>query len=241
MADETESPRGDDVRWGRLLREQLPRHPAPARLRAAIVQGAGRDRSGRRWTGVWVAPAAAALAAAMVTILVIAPSLLTTTGASGDAVRLVADAVISEHARTTLWGEPAPDVVPGALPRAMEASGVELNWVFTGDDRIRLINAQPTYLQGRRGIELAYRDTDGHTVTYLVLPAGNLALPDRGRVQIDRWRPLLRKENGFSLIIWKQRDLLCVLVSDLVSDTDLEKLKEYFVKVRSSTEPYVVY
>jgi hypothetical protein len=32
-----------------------------------------------------------------------------------------------------------------------------------------------------------------------------------------------------------------VLVSDLVSDGDLAKLKEYFVKVRSSTEPYAVY
>ena len=48
-------------------------------------------------------------------------------------------------------------------------------------------------------------------------------------------------ESGFSLIIWKQQNLLCVLVSDLVSDADLAKFKEYFVKVRSSTEPYAVY
>jgi len=66
-------------------------------------------------------------------------------------------------------------------------------------------------------------------------------LPERGRVQIDRWRPLVRKEGGFSLIIWKQQELLCVLVSDLVSDGDLAKLKQYFVKVRSSTEPHAVY
>ena len=67
------------------------------------------------------------------------------------------------------------------------------------------------------------------------------ALPERGRVQVDRWRPLIRMESGFSLIIWKQQNLLCVLVSDLVSDADLAKFKEYFVKVRSSTEPYAVY
>ncbi len=58
-------------------------------------------------------------------------------------------------------------MVPAVLPRAMEESGVALNWVFTGDDEIQLINAQPTYLEGRRGIELAYQDADGHTVTYL--------------------------------------------------------------------------
>ncbi len=59
-------------------------------------------------------------------------------------------------------------------------------------------------------------------------------------MQIDRWRPLVRKESGFSMIMWKQQGLLCVLVSDLVSDDDLGKLKEYFVKVRSSTEPYAI-
>jgi hypothetical protein len=41
--------------------------------------------------------------------------------------------------------------------------------------------------------------------------------------------------------MWRQQGLLCVLASDLVSDEDLTRFKEYFVKVRSSTEPYVVY
>ena len=34
------------------------------------------------------------------------------------------------------------------------------------------------------------------------------------------------------MIMWKQQGLLCVLISDLVSDDDVGKLKEYFVKVR---------
>jgi hypothetical protein len=176
---------------------------------------------------------------ALVMLLWLAPSLPTTT--TGDPLRILAYAVISEHARAILWGESRSDVVPAVLPRAMEESGVALSWVFTGDDTIRLVNAQPTYLDGRRGIELDYRDVDGHTVTYVILPAGAITLPDRGRVRIDRWRPLVRTEGGFSLIIWNQQNLLCVLVSDLVSDADLAKFKEYFVKVRSSTEPYAVY
>jgi len=235
MADEMTDQDEDDRLMGRLLRERLPRYPAPALLRATLVQaGSGRDRAAR-----WIAPAAAALAMAMVMLLWIAPLLPTTT--AGDPVRLLERAVLGEHARIILWGESRPDVVPAALPRAMEESGVALNWVFTGDEKIQLLNARATYLEGRRAIELAYQDADGHTVTYLVLPAGALALPERGRVQIDRWRPLVRKEGGFSLIIWKQQELLCVLVSDLVSDGDLAKLKQYFVKVRSSTEPHAVY
>jgi len=239
MADEMEDRYGDDARLGRLLKERLPRYPPPPRLRAAIIEAATREAPRRGWGALWMPPAAAAVATALIMLLWIAPSLPTTT--AGDPIRMLAQVVISEHARTILWGESRPDVVPAALPRAMEESGVALNWVFTGDDRIQLVNAHATYLEGRRGIELTYRDADGHAVTYVILPAGTLALPARGRVQVDRWRPLIRTEGGFSLIIWKQQNLLCVLVSDLVSDTDLAKFKEYFVKVRSSTEPYAVY
>lgn len=238
MSDEIDAHSLDDARLGRLLREQLPRHRAPAHLRAAIVTAVTVPRR-TPWVWRWAAPVASALATAMIMILWIAPSLPT---ASSDPIRLLANAMISEQARAIWWGEPRGDVVPTALPRAMEQSGVALNWVFAGDDAIQLVNAHATYLDGRRGIELSYRDADGHTVTYVALLASGIALPsERGRVQIDRWRPLVRKENGFSFIIWKQQELLCVLVADLVSDADLSKLKDYFVKVRSSTEPYIAY
>jgi anti-sigma factor RsiW len=239
MPDERLDRHGDDdAGMGRLLRERLPRHPPPAHLRAAIVAAVAQTTPRRRWASWLLPPLASAFATALIMILAIAPLLPPSTPA--DPLRLVSQAVVSEHARSILWGETRGDVVPAALPRAMQEGGVEFNWVFTGDDRIQLVNAQPTYVDGRRGVELDYRDADGHTITYIVLSARTLALPERGRVQIDRWRPLVRSEGGFSLIIWKQQELLCVLVADLVSDADLSRLKEYFVKVRSSTEPYAL-
>jgi len=239
MPREIEEPDRDDAETGRRLRERLPRHPASASFRSALMKTLAPRPARPAWQALWLAPAASALATAMVMLLWIAPSL--PSSALLDPLRPLTRAVVSEHARTVLWGESRPDVVPAVLPRAMDESGVSLNWVFTGDDRIQLVNAQPTYLEGRRGIELAYEDADGHAVTYLILPAPSLVLPERGRVQVDRWRPLVRTESGFTLLLWKQQGLLCVLVSDLVSDDDFGKLKEYFVKVRSSTEPYAVY
>ncbi len=238
MTNGTEDRYGDEE-LSRRLREQLPRYPASTSLRAAIVQALLPDTPRRPWWTLWLAPAVSSLATAMIAMLWIAPSLTATT--ASDPLQLVSRAVMSEHARNILWGESRHDVVPAALPRAMEESGVALNWVFTGDEDIQLINAKPTYLEGRRGIQLAYEDAHGHTVTYVILPAGKVVLPERGRVQVDRWRPLLRKENGFSLIVWRQQGLLCVMVSDLVSDDDLSRFKQYFVKIRSSTEPYAVY
>lgn len=229
----------DDGGMGRLLRERLPRHPAPPALRAAVVEALMPGSPRERWAWRWLPPAFSAVATALIMLLFLAPSLPSAPGA--DPVHLVTRAVLAEYARSVFWGETRSDVVPVALPRAMEESGVALSWVFTGDEDIQLVNAKPTYLEGRRGIELAYRDAAGHTVTYIIVPGGSVTLPERGRVQIDRWRPVVRKENGFSLILWRQQGLLCVMVSDLVSDDDLSRFKQYFVKVRSSTEPYAVY
>jgi hypothetical protein len=239
MATERTEGQQDDGGVGRLLRERLTRHPAPAMLRAAVREALEPPAARQPWWMFWGAPAATAVATALVMLLWIAPSLPSAPGI--DPAQLVVRAVLAEHARNIFWGESRSDVVPAALPRAMEESGVALNWVFTGDDDIRLVNAKPTYLEGRRGIELTYQDTEGHTITYVIVPGGTVALPERGRVQIDRWRPVVRRENGFSLIMWRQQSLLCVMASDLVSDEDLGRFKEYFVKVRSSTEPYMVY
>jgi hypothetical protein len=234
MASDIDPLHGDHDDAARWLRTRLPRHAAPPGFRAALIEALAPPPR-RRWL-TWLSPAASAVAMALVMFLLLAPSL--PTPSAPDPLRPITRAVINEHAKTILWGEAQPDVVPARLPRAMDESGVSLSSVFAGDDQIQLVSAQPTYLEGRRGMELAYRDRDGHAVTYLIVPDPTLVLPDRPRVQIDRWRPVLRTENGFSLLIWKQQNLLCVLIADLVSDEDLGKLKDYFVKVRASSEPY---
>jgi len=239
MANEGMEQHEDDGGLGRLLRERLPRHPAPPVLRAAVLEALMPGRPRQPWWALWMPPAFSAVATALIMLLYLAPSLPTAPGA--DPVQFVTRAVLAEHARNVFWGETRADVVLAILPRAMEESGVALSWVFTGDEEIRLINAKPTYVEGRRGIELAYQDVAGHTVTYIIVPGGSVTLPERGRVQIDRWRPVVKRENGFSLIMWRQQGLLCVMASDLVSDEDLARFKQYFVKVRSSTEPYAVY
>jgi hypothetical protein len=227
-----------DADLARALRA-LPRHRAPGAFRVALAEALAPPPAPRRRFATWFTPALSALATAMVMLLWLVPALPPTP--APDPIRPLARAVINQHARAIWWGELRPDTLNVALPHAMHESGVALNWVFTGDDHIQLVNAQPVYLEGRRGMELAYHDAHGHTVTYLILPLPNLLLPERGRVQIDRWRPHVRKDSGFAMIMWKQRDLLCVLISDLVSDDDFGRLKEYFVKVRSSTDPYATY
>ncbi|HWN89966.1 MAG TPA: hypothetical protein VNQ15_01085, partial [Verrucomicrobiae bacterium] len=179
---------------GHLLRGALPRWPAPARLRRAVMEALNPVEARSR-PSLWLPPALAALAAAMVMVLWLAPALRRETG---DQIEYLSRAAISEHARAVLWSDTRPDLLPAALPRVMEESGVTLNWVFTGDDDLQLIGAVPVVVEGRRGMSLVYRDRDGHTVVYVIASGPIVAIPERGRVQIERWRPLLRKESdGF--------------------------------------------
>jgi hypothetical protein len=79
-------------------------------------------------------------------------------------------------------------------------------------------------------------------LTYVALPdAGQLTIPDPARVQIGRWRPALLRDSGFAAWVWKQKDVACFLVSDMVSADDVEKFKEYFTRVRATTEPVLAY
>jgi hypothetical protein len=218
----------------RRLQDELPRHRAPARLRATVLAGApGGGPAG------WVGPALAALGTALVLILTFVP-LLPRAAPSDPVVRLTR-AVVSEHARALLWGARTPDIIPAALPWLAQETGIELASVFTGDDEVAFIAAEPVYIDQRRGVALHYRDPDGHHLTYVVLPASGLTLPERFRMKIDRFRPALLHDSGFSVWVWKQGDLACFLVSDMVSEADAVRFKDYFVRVRVATEPVPAY
>ena len=230
MTNDIDGNGGDEV--GQLLRERLPRHQAPARLRVSVVDALDPPEPRRR-PSLWLAPALSALATAMVMVLWLAPAL---PRSSPDPMQRLSRAVMSEYARAVFMDDVDPGLVSTTLPRVMQESGVRLNWVFTGDQDIRLVNAQPAYLEGRRALALTYQDREGHSVSYVIAHGPSVAIPDRERVQIARWRPAVRTEDGLSLIVWRQSGLVCVMVSDLVSASDLGRFKEYFVKVRSSTE-----
>ncbi|HVQ78303.1 MAG TPA: hypothetical protein VMT79_22495 [Candidatus Binatia bacterium] len=230
---------GDDPIVTRLLREQLPRHPASPRLRAAMIEMIAPPPRARRW-GTWLAPALSALATAMIATLLIVPR-LAVIPPGVDSLSLLVHGAVAEQAHNMAWGQVQPDVAPAILTRAMEESGIPLTWVFMGDPELRFVNARATLVERHRALSLAYQTVDGHAVTYVVLPGRTVVLPDEGRVQIEHYRPVLRQVDGFSLILWKQQGLFCVLVSDLVSEDDVNRLKLHFLRIRSATEPYAVY
>src|SRR5215813_14937418 len=100
---------------------------------------------------------------------------------------------------------------------------------FQAEDGIRdadVTGVQTCALPICRGVALYYRDGDGHLVTYAALPAPGLTMPESRRVAIEnRWRPALMSDSGFSAWVWRQGALGCFIVADMVSASDVERLK----------------
>lgn len=222
----------DEVLGRRLA--GLPRYPAPARLRSGILRAAAPARPVS-----WLTPVLAAVATAMVLGLFFVP--LLPRSAPPDSTAQLVRAVVAEHTRAVLWGARRDAIVPTSLPWLTQETGIGLVSVFLGDDRLQLLGAEPVYLDQRRGLAVHYRDAEGHHVTYVVLPVPALTVPERERVTVDRFRPALVHDYGYSVWVWKQGDLACFLVADMVAQDDLARFKDYFVRVRKATEPVRAY
>jgi hypothetical protein len=216
------------------LQSELPRHAAPPHLRAAIVAAAREPRR-----PAWMAPTVAALATAALVVLFLLPVLPARN--RPDPVQRLTQAVVSEHSRALMWGARNSTIMPTASSWLTQESGIALARVFAGDDALWLVNAEPVYLERERGVALHYRDHAGRFLTYVALPAPALKLPDRSRVSVGGWRPVLIQDSGFATWVWRHGDLACFLVSDMVGPEETERFKEYFVRVRTATEPFLAY
>jgi hypothetical protein len=229
MSDQ--SPDSDDA-LGARLRTELRRYTAPAYLRGSVVESAEPPRARPSWLAPTLAVAAMALVLGLAAIPFL-PRIL-----PADPTERLVRSVVAEHTRALMWGARRPEGVPTALPWLTQESGIALPKFFGGDDHLVFVGAEPVYLEGRRGMALYYRDGDGHLVTYAALPAPGLSLPESRRVQIqNRWRPALMSDSGFSAWVWRQGDLACFIVADMVSESDIERFKDYFVRLRVSTDP----
>jgi hypothetical protein len=102
--------------------------------------------------------------------------------------------------------------------------------VFQGDARVQLATAVVADLPGKRAAAFVYRDTSGRYTTLFLMPDAGIVIPAEDRMPIETFKPHHRVASGRHLLLWKQRDLACLLVSDL----DEAELPAMFLKIRKA-------
>jgi hypothetical protein len=85
-------------------------------------------------------------------------------------------------------------------------------------------------LPGKRAATLVYRDTAGRYTTLYLMPGTGTVIPDGGRMQIESFKPYHRVASGHQVLLWKQKELACLIVSDV----DESELAAMFLKIRKA-------
>ncbi len=218
-----------DLQLRELLRTHAPRFETPLGLRhqvAALLEG--RRVAARRRRLAWKTwlPVGFAAAAAAVLIVWVNPGLFRPNAVAG----LTADAV-HEHAEYTreAMALPAPDptaVLAPLRPRLAFA----LDPVFRGDGEVHLMTAAMSDIAGHPAAALTYRNSAGVYSTLFLIPR-DVAMPTESRMTIQSYKPYHRAADGRQMLLWKQRGLTYVLVSDLAE----QDLPAMFLRIRTAS------
>jgi hypothetical protein len=99
-----------------------------------------------------------------------------------------------------------------------------------GAGRLKLVAARPTFFFDRKAAAFTYQDDAGRAVTLFVFRGADIQIPERGRVQVDKFKPYFAAADGNTLCVWKQKDAGFSMVGKMSQ----EDLARAFLTVRQS-------
>lgn len=216
-----------------LIQARAPRYAAPPALRRRIQAAMAQPRPAgwsawRAWlrTHPWTV---GSLAGAVAVLLLVWGGTL---WMARDPVSRLAARAVAEHVEYSkeMMNRPTPD--PPALVQELRSQvGFSFEPVFRGDSQVRLVAGLVSDLLGKRAATFVYRDGSGRYTTLFLMPEAGTTIPAENRMPIETFKPYHQVTSGRHLLLWKQRDLACLLVSDL----DEAGMAAMFLKVRKAT------
>ncbi|MEK7220331.1 MAG: zf-HC2 domain-containing protein [candidate division NC10 bacterium] len=214
-----------------LIQARAPRYAAPPALRSRIQAAMAQDAFGGSGWRAWLRGhpwTIGSLAGAVAVLLLVWGGML---WMARDPVSRLAARAVAEHVEYAkeMMNRPIPD--PPALVQELR-SQVEFSFepVFRGDSQVQLVAGLVSDLLGKRAATFVYRDGSGRYTTLFLMPEAGTTIPAENRMPIETFKPYHRVTSGRHLLLWKQRDLACLLVSDL----DEAEMAAMFLKVRKA-------
>jgi anti-sigma factor (TIGR02949 family) len=221
-----------EARLRALIRAQAPRYAAPAALRrrihALVTESARARRSPWR---AWLAAHAWTVRGLGAAVAVLALAWAGWLWLASDPVSLLAERAVAEHAEYAKETLKRPAADPESVMRELkEQVAFPLGPVFPGDAQVQLVAGMVSDLQGKRAATFVYRDGSGRYTTLFLMPEAGTAIPEKDRMPIETFRPYHRVTSGRHLLLWKQGNLACLMVSDL----DQAGTASMFLKIRKA-------
>ncbi|OGB94380.1 MAG: hypothetical protein A3G35_14655 [candidate division NC10 bacterium RIFCSPLOWO2_12_FULL_66_18] len=214
-----------------LIQARAPRYPAPPALRSRIQAAMAQDAfGGPGWRALlrshpWTV---GSLAGAIAVLLLVWGGTL---WMARDPVSRLAAQAVAEHVEYAkeMMNRPIPD--PPALVKELR-SQVDFSFepIFRGDSQVQLVAGLVSDLLGKRAAAFVYRDGSGRYTTLFLMPEAGTTIPAENRMPIETFKPHHRVTSGRHLLLWKQRDLACLLISDL----DEAEMAAMFLKIRKA-------
>src|SRR5213594_4861869 len=209
-----------------ILEHRLPQHPASLALKRRLAAEWPASATERSWWSRWRPSLVPAVAAAAV-VLVAAPVLYYERAASrvaSERAGMVAEAV-NDHLRVLSSQHPL-DIESGGLHQVKPWFEGRLDFApvvpFEGDADFPLKGGAVGYFRDRKAAVFVYARRL-HPISLLVFRAEGLAWPPRELTRIDSVDAYTTAERGFTVIMWRTRELGYALVSD-VDARDLRQL-----------------
>ncbi len=214
-----------------LIRAHLPRYAAPAALHARIRASADRPPSpGWRawWSGLRRHPWTSGLVGAAAVVILVWGGLL---WVQPDPTARLLQRAVAEHAEYTQETMHLPASDPQMVLGQLRAQApFSLPGVFRGDSQVQLVAAHMDELSGTPVATVIYRDTAGHYTTLFLMPDQGKLIPEADRLSNQAFRPYHRVLSGRQVLLWKQPNLACIIVSDL----DETGAAQRFLKIRTA-------
>jgi anti-sigma factor RsiW len=191
------------------LASRLPRHAAPAALKAKLSASA---RPPSRWRAAVPAIAAAVAVAASVSLYyerAVIPRV--------RAVAQLETEVVNDHLRLVTREQPLP-VESGGIHQVKPWFTGKLDFApvvpFSGDDEFPLQGGAVSWLLDRKAAAFEFKRRL-HTITLLVFRAEGLRFPGGASVSMGHAEAHRLKLRGFNVVMWRDGDLGYSLVSDV--------------------------
>ncbi len=148
-----------------------------------------------------------------------------------DPTSPLANRAVAEHVEYAkeAMNRPAPDPQP-LVESLRSLVSFSFGPVFLGDSQVQLVASMVSDLSGKRAATFVYRDALGRYTTLFLMPEAGTVVPTEGRMPIETFKPHHRIASGRHVLLWKQRDLACLIVSDL----DEGGLTTMFLKIRKA-------